>query len=321
MEQIPALDSGHTHDHGRSLAVINDFAGSTRDGLRALAIGVAGLAVTTVLQVVLLVLSGSVALLGDTLHKGVDVVGTAVVWVAFKVAGRERNDRYSFGYHRYEDLAGLVVVFLIAASAVLVVYESVVAFGSEEAIRRPWLVLIAGLIGAFGNEAVAQFKIRSGRRIGSAALVADGQHSRADGLSSLGVVAAAIGLMIGAHWLDALVGMAIGLLIAWTGFQSGREVLLRLLDHADPQLRTRLQERATDVGGIEHVNDLRIRQAGRTVHVVASVCVDASVSLVVAHAVAEELREIWLHALPGGSSVDIHVDPYSPGGAPVPHRR
>ena len=314
--QQPLRSAAHGHSH----TVLTDFAGSTRAGVRALAIGVAGLAATTVFQVVLLLLSGSVALLADTLHNGVDVLGTAVVWGAFRLASRERTERYSFGYHRFEDLAGLVVVLLIAASAVLVLYESVTAFGADVDIRRPWLVLLAGVVGFVGNEGVAQFKIRTGNRIGSAALTADGQHSRADGLSSLGVVAAAVGLMAGARWLDAAVGLGIGLLIAWTAVQAGREVLLRLLDHADPQLRHQLDHAAESVAGFEHVNDVRIRQAGRTVHVVASVCIDADTTLSASHCVSEQLRDAWLLVLPPGSVVDIHVDPYTLG-QPTPHRQ
>lgn len=310
---------GATPAHGHSHTVLTDFAGSTRDGVRALAIGVVGLAATTLFQVVLLLLSGSVALLGDTLHNGVDVVGTAVVWGAFRLASRERTDRYSFGYHRFEDVAGLIVVLLIAASAVLVLYESATAFGADSVIRRPWLVFVAGLVGFVGNEGVAQFKIRTGKRIGSVALTADGQHSRADGLSSLGVVAAAIGLLAGADWVDAVVGLGIGLLIAWTAVQAGREVLLRLLDHSDPDLRHKLDHAAENVVGFEHVNDVRIRQAGRTVHVVASVCIDANTTLSASHNVSEQLRDAWLEVLPPGSVVDIHVDPYTVG-EPTPHR-
>lgn len=319
MEQSEASAAASLGGHGHSHAVLSDFAGSTRAGLRALAIGVAGLAATTVLQVALLLVSGSVALLGDTLHNGVDVAGTAVVWVAFKISSRDRNERYSFGYHRFEDLAGLFVVLLIGASSALVLWESIRALTGEVEIHRPWLVLLAGLVGFAGNEAVAQFKIRTGRKIGSAALIADGQHSRADGLSSMGVVAAAVGLLLGAEWLDAVAGIGIGLLIAWAAYSTGREVLLRLLDHAEPDIRLALEKEAAEVAGIEHVNDLRIRQAGRTVHVVASVCVDATVTLPAAHGFAEDLREAWAHLLPDGSSIDIHVDPYTPG-TPTPHR-
>jgi cation diffusion facilitator family transporter len=298
------LEDSHGHSHTRSLDV------STRDGVRALKVGVAGLGLTTAFQVVLLLLSGSVALLGDTLHNGVDVAGTGIVWLAFIVTKRQRTTRFGYGYHRVEDLAGLAVVGLIAASAVLVIYESVRAFGEAPEIPRPWLVLVAGLVGFAGNEAVAQYKIRVGKRIGSSALVADGQHSRADGFTSLGVVAAAIGIMVDQPRIDAVVGLGIGVLIGWAAYESGRDVILRLLDHGDPEIRHQLEQAADEVAGFDHINELRIRHSGRTVHLVAHVCMPADYSLVQAHNVAEDLRQVWLAGLPPGSVVDVHADPF-----------
>jgi cation diffusion facilitator family transporter len=294
------------------------LAESTNEGIRALRIGVAGLALTAAAQTALLLVSGSVALLGDTLHNGVDVAATAVVWLAFVISRRDRTEGFSFGFHRVEDLASLIVVLLIAGGAGLVVYESVTAFGEEQAFERPVLVLLAGVVGLAGNEGVAQYKIRVGRRIGSGALIADGRHSRADGLTSGGVIAAAVGLMLGAGWLDATVGLFIGVLIAREAVVSGRDTLLRLLDHSDGETRQALVKIAAAIDGIEHVNELRVRRVGRISHVVASVCIPAEVTFARAHDITEELRHAWVHALPPGSVVDIHADPYSPGEA-VPH--
>jgi cation diffusion facilitator family transporter len=304
---------GHEH------TLAPTFSGSTSAGIRALKIGVVVLGLTTAAQAVLFALSGSVALLGDTLHNGVDAAGTGVVWLAFRYAARVRTRSFSFGYHRFEDLAGLIVVVLIVASAGLALWESAYAFRHDIDVRRPWLVLVAGVGGFFANEAVAQYKIRTGRRIGSAALMADGQHSRVDGLTSLGVVAAAVGLMVGADWLDAAFGLLIGLVIAWAAYRAGREVILRLLDHADPLLHEQLERVARQMPGIEHVSDIRVRHMGRTVHVVANVCVPAERPLRAAHDAAEDLRCAWLDILPPGSAVDIHIDPYTPG-IPLTHR-
>lgn len=302
------MKSGHEHGHGHSHVKSLDV--STRDGVRALKFGVAGLGLTTVFQIALLLLSGSVALLGDTLHNGVDVAGTAIVWVAFVVTRRQRTQSFGYGYHRLEDLAGLAVVVLIAASALLVVYESARAFGDPPELRRPWLVLVAGLVGFAGNEAVAQYKLRVGKRIGSSALVADGQHSRADGFTSLGVVAAAIGIMVDQPRIDAVVGLGIGALIGWAAYESGRDVILRLLDHGDPEIRHQLEHAAEEVSGFDHISDLRLRHSGRTVHLVAHVCMPSNYSLLQAHGVAEDLRDAWLHVLPPGSVADVHADPF-----------
>lgn len=296
---------GDGHSHAASLEV------STREGVRALKIGVAGLGLTTAAQAALLLVSGSVALLGDTLHNGVDVAGTAIVWIAFLATRRDGGPRFGYGLHRLEDLAGLVVVVLIAGSSVLVIYESALALGDPRDLERPWLVLAAGVVGFAGNEAVAQYKLRTGRRIGSSALVADGEHSRADGLTSLGVVAAAVGIMLDQPRVDAAVGLAIGLLIARAAVHTGREVVFRLLDHGDPDLRRELERVAESVPGFCHIRELRLRHAGRTTHLAAQVCMPAEYSLLRAHEVAESLRAAWLAALPPGSVVDGYANPYS----------
>lgn len=307
----------HSHSHGQGHSHAS-LELSTTEGVRALQIGVAGLGVTAALQFTILLFSGSVALLGDTLHNGVDVGGTAVVWAAFLITKRGRSNRFNYGYHRLEDIAGLVVVLLIAGSAALVLYESIDAFVHTKELSRPWLVLAAGAIGFLGNEGVAQYKLRVGNRIGSAALVADGQHSRVDGLTSLGVVAAAVGILVGQEWIDAAVGVAIGLLIAVVGYQTGRDVLLRLMDHGDPEVRHELEQAAEAVKGFDHINELRVRHSGRTIHLVAHVCMPSQYSLTEAHEVAETLRFAWLNVLPPGSIVDVHADPFDPG-AGSPH--
>lgn len=306
------MGATHTHQHNAGAAAL------TAEGLRAVRVGVAGLTLTMLAQAALLVATGSIALLADTAHNGIDVLGTLVVGVALGVSRRGRSERFGFGLHRSEDVAGLFVVALIGFSAALVLFESINGLSSGTPATRPWVVLAAGLIGFSGNEAVAQYKIRVARAIGSQALAADGTHSRSDGFTSLGVVAAAIGMLLGQQWIDPAAGVVIGIVIAWTGYQVARPLFVHLLDGADPQMVRRLGELSASVADIVHVNDLRVRHAGRTVQVVSSVCVPAYLSLDRAHVAAENLRGAWMHELPAGSTVDIHVDPYVPG-VPVPH--
>ena len=299
-----------------STAATDDpFADSTNAGIRALAVGVVGLTATAVIQATIYFATGSVALLADTLHNGIDLVGTAAVWLAFRLARRGRSDVFSFGYHRFEDLAAVFVAVLIAASAAIVFWEGFRALTGDSHVDNVGAVLAGGLVGFVGNEAVAIYKIRVGKRIESLALEADGKHSRADGLTSLAVVAAALGLMAGLEWADAAAGLAVGFVIARSAYVTGKESLVRLLDGSDPALSDQLMDRAAGVPEIKHVNDLRVRHTGRTVHVVASVCMDASTTLEVAHATAERLREDWQDCLPIGSAVDIHVDPYDVGAS------
>lgn len=309
-----AMGDGHAHRHGLHGAELP----STSEGLAAVRIGIVGLALTTLAQAALVVLTGSVALLSDTAHNGVDVLATVVVGLAFMVTRRQRTARFSFGYHRAEDLAGLFVVGLIGLSIGVVVYESIMALKTGSDVSHPWVVLGAGAIGFVGNEAVAQYKTAVGRKIESHALIADGAHSRADGLTSLAVVAAGIGVLSGFSWVDSVAGLLVAAVIGWTGYGPAREVFVRLLDGADVSLVERLTGLSAGVAGVEHVNDLRVRHTGRTTQVVASVCMPADFSLRRAHDVCETLRDAWLHALSAGSTVDIHVDPYQAGSL-VPH--
>jgi cation diffusion facilitator family transporter len=172
--------------------------------------------------------------------------------------------------------------------------------------------MAAGVVGFLGNEAVAAYKIRVGRRIGSLALESDGHHSRADGLTSVGVVAAGAGALLGFGSLDAIVGLVVAGVIGWSAYVMGREALVRLLDGSDPRLAGRLLLEAQVASGVEHVNDVRVRHSGRTVHVVLSICVEATSSLGAAHATAEALERRLMAVLPPGSAVDIHIDPYTP---------
>lgn len=306
--------AGHHHSHSFG----SDVAASTNEGLRAIRLGVAGLLLTTVLQAAILMFTGSVALLADTAHNGVDVLATLVVGVAFVVSRRQPTRRFSFGFHRAEDLATLIVVGLIVFTAGFVAFESVRGLRQHENIEYPWAVLAAGVVGFLGNEAVAQYKVRVGRRLGSEALVADGYHSRADGFTSLAVVAAAVGALVGFVWIDSVVGLIIAAVIGGAAYDTGRTLLVRLLDGADLAIIDGLTQASREVAGIEHLNDLRVRHVGRTINVIACVCMPARLSLNEAHSLAEQLRHLWMHQLPPGSTVDIHVDPYTPG-QPVPH--
>jgi cation diffusion facilitator family transporter len=134
-----------------------------------------------------LIISGSVALLADTHHNFADALAAVPLWIAFAVSRRSATRRYTNGYGRVEDPAGLFIVIMIIQSALLAGYESIRRFFAPQPIANLVLFLIAGVIGFAGNELVAVYRIRVGRRIGSAALVADGVHARAGRFTSLAV--------------------------------------------------------------------------------------------------------------------------------------
>ena len=295
----------------------------TDRGIRAIKWSLAGLALTALVQLLIVVVSGSVALLADTIHNFSDCLTAIPLWVAFVIGRRPATKRYSYGFERAEDLAGLFIVLVIAASAVLVAWEAIVRLMHPRPIDNlPW-VIAAGFAGFAGNELVAAYRIREGRRIGSMALVADGQHARTDGLTSLGVVAGAIGVALGFDRADPLAGLAIALVIVYVLWQAGRSVIHRILDGTDESTVVMLESVAASVAGVEHVTSARARWTGHGLNADLEIQVDPALTVGQGHAIAEEVEHELLHALPGLKGATVHVDPHdhSPPRGPVAHHR
>jgi cation diffusion facilitator family transporter len=292
-------------------------------GIRAIKWSLAGLAVTALLQLVIVMVSGSVALLADTIHKFSDCLTAIPLWVAFVIGRRPATKRYSYGYERAEDLAGLFIVLVIAASAAFVAWEAVARLMHPRPVDNlPW-VIAAGLAGFAGNELVAAYRIREGRRIGSMALVADGHHARTDGLTSLGVVAGGIGAALGFERADPLAGLAIAVVIVYVLWRAGRIVVHRILDGTDESTVVMLESVAAQVAGVEHVTSARARWTGHGLNADLEIQVDPALTVGQGHAIAEEVEHELLHALPGLKGATVHVDPHDhgPPRGPVAHHR
>ena len=223
----------HSHDHDRAVDPVLE---SSAEGLRALWISLAGLAATALAQAVVVALSGSVALLGDALHNAADALTAVPLGVAFLLSRRLPTRRYTYGYGRAEDLAGIVIVAVIVLSSAAAAYAAISRLLHPHPVTHLAAVAIAAAVGFAGNELVARYRIRTGRRIGSAALVADGLHARTDGFTSLAVLAGAGGVAIGWRWADPVVGLLITVAIGVVGWQAAREVGRRLMDSVDPAL-------------------------------------------------------------------------------------
>lgn len=294
------------HSHGAPTA--DEALEGSAEGIHAVKVSLAALFVTAALQMVIVAFSGSVALLADTIHNLADALTAIPLWIAFVVGRRPATRRYTYGYGRAEDIAGLAVVLMIALSAALAGWESVRKLLAPEPIQHLGWVMAAGVVGFLGNEAVAIYRIRVGRRIGSAALVADGQHARVDGLTSLAVLFGALGVMAGYPLADPLVGLAITVAIVFVLRDAAREVWWRLMDAVDPALVASL-ERAAQVPGVQQVGPVRVRWIGHALHAEATVEVDGSLSTREAHAIAEAARHSMFHAAPWLRSVEVHVDP------------
>ncbi|MGH9008284.1 MAG: cation diffusion facilitator family transporter, partial [Acidimicrobiia bacterium] len=303
---LRSLFSRHRHDSASS---IDSALESSEKGIRVLWISLVGLGATAVLQLVVALLSGSVALLNDTFHNFADALTALPLWLAFSLGRRRPSDRYPFGYGRAEDLAGGAVVAMIALSAVVAAWEAIDRLLHPTEVRYLGAVIVASLVGFAGNELVAQYRIRVGREIGSAALVADGLHARTDGLSSLGVLAGALGVVAGFERADAIAGLVIAALILSVLRQAAGAVVARLMDAVDPALAERARQVLTGVNGVQGVGRLRVRWIGHRLHAEAEISVDGDLPLSAAHRITEDARHRLLHDVPRLTSAIIHPDP------------
>ena len=301
---------GHDHEHGKVEAELY----SNREGLRAVQISTAGMLVVALIQFAIALIGGSAGLFADALHNTGDVLTTVALWIAFVVSNRAANARYTYGYHRAEDLAGIIIVLVIIASAVASAVESVLKLISGSAPTQIILSMAAALVGVAGNELLAQYKISVGRRINSVPLVADGQHSRIDGLTSLAAFIGLIGVALGLRLTDPIAGLVITVAILGVVYSTTRSVLSRLLDAVDPHIIPEIIDVASKTSGVEAITEPRARWVGHTLHIVLNIEVDPHLTLVQAHGIAEEVRHRLFHSIKGVSEILIHTDPASHHG-------
>ncbi|MCU4182836.1 cation diffusion facilitator family transporter [Acidiferrimicrobium sp. IK] len=329
-------DHGHGHEHpggvrGAVLSLLkphsHDAADSfdsaleaSAEGMRALKVSLAGLAVTAVIQVVIFSISASVALLADTIHNFADALTAIPLAAAFILSRRAPTSRYTYGYGRSEDLAGVAIVVTIAASSIVAAFEAVDRLVHPRSVHQLGWVAAAGVVGFLGNEAVARYRIRVGRRIGSAALEADGYHARTDGFTSLAVVVGAGGVAAGWRLADPIVGLLITVAILFVVKNAGRDIYRRLMDAVDPALVEQVRRVLAGVEGIVTVDSVRIRWVGHELHAVAEVSSDGSLSLAQAHDIAEHAHHHLLHEVPRLREATIHSSPAVQGGED-PHAR
>jgi len=303
----------HSH-HGHGHGVVDPSIATTDEGLWALKWSFVVLMATALLQAATVFVSGSVGLLADTIHNFGDAATAIPLGLAFLFARKQPNQRFTFGYGRVEDLAGVAIVLTILLSAIVAGYESVDRFFRPQGISHLWAVALASVIGFVGNEAVAIFRIRVGRRIGSAALVADGRHARVDGWTSLAVLLGVVGMWLGYPLADPIVGLIITIAIFGIVIQSGKEIFTRMLDGVDPDVIDEIRHAAAHVGEVKEVTDVRARWLGHRLHAELNVTLPSQITISAAHAIAEEVRHQLLHHLKYLSIVVIHVDPEEKSG-------
>jgi cation diffusion facilitator family transporter len=350
----PHLDHGHHHDHGHehhddhdhhdhrpgvlarlrhgvrphsheAADKVDAALEASSAGMRALWLSLGILGATAVIQAAVTALSGSVALLGDTLHNAADALTAVPLGIAFIAGRRPPTRRYTYGYGRAEDLAGVAIVVLIAASSALAAYEAVTRLMHPQRVSDLIVVAVAALTGFAGNELVARYRIRVGREIGSAALVADGLHARTDGFTSLAVLIGAGGVAIGWKWADPVVGLAITAAILVVLYQAAREVYRRLMDAVDPALVDQAERTLRATPGVLDVGLVRLRWVGHELWAECEIAVDGDITASAAHEIAVNAEHALLHTLPRLSAALVHTDPHARQGADphavlAPHR-
>lgn len=307
---------GHSHEHGHGHS--HDHAGRVDDalrdsdaGIRAVQISLVALTVTAALQVTIVLASGSVALLADTIHNFSDALTAIPLWIAFSLGRRHATKRYTYGLGRAEDLAGLFVVGVIGLSAIVAAAEAVHRLIHPAPLSHLGWVAAAGLVGFLGNELVALYRIRVGNRIGSAALRADGMHARADGLTSLAVVAGAAGVALGFPRADPIVGLLIAGAIVVVMVVAARDVFARLLDSVDPALVDTAYDTLARQPGVLGVQRVRMRWVGLRLDADVELDVSPQLSLRQAHELAHQAEHALAHAIPKLDIAVVHAYPAS----------
>lgn len=282
---------------------------NTKKGISTVKWSFIVLIATALVQMAVVYYSGSVALLADTVHNFGDAATAIPLWIAFKLAHRRPSKRFTYGYGRLEDLAGLAIVLIILFSVIVTGYESVNRLFHPLAVSNLWAVAVASLIGFIGNEAVAVYRTRTGKAINSAALVADGYHAMVDGLTSLAVFLGVLGVWLGYPWADPLIGIIIAGAIIFVAWRSMKEVFYRLIDGVDPEIVDEVRADAGRIAGVKEVTDVRARWLGHQLHVEINLAVSDDISVKAGHEIARDVQHQLIHRFDYLSGATIHVDP------------
>lgn len=313
---IKEIFAPHSHDAADS---VDDTLESTAAGIRTVKISLLVLGLTALIQIVIVVMSGSVALAADTIHNFADALTAVPLWIAFALGAKPATRRYTYGFGRVEDLAGSFVVAMITMSAIIAGYEAIARLIHPQQIEHVGWVALAGLVGFIGNEWIALYRIRVGHRIGSAALIADGLHARTDGFTSLAVLCSAGGVALGFPLADPIVGLLITAAILAVLRTAARDVFRRLLDGVDPAMVDAAEQALAARPGVQAVRSVRMRWIGHRLHADAELDVDPALDLAQAHRIAHDAEHELTHTVPKLTTALIHAYPAEHGSS-IPDR-
>lgn len=312
------VDYGSKHEHNHEISTVasavletlpKSSTMTTDRDISTLKWSFAGLLVTVFFQVVVVWYSGSAALLADMIHSFA-VAATAIpLFIAFSLARWKPTGRLSYGFGRVGDLAGILIVLTILASAVIAGYISIQRIIFPQPVINLWAVAVAAVIGFAGKGGVALFRIKAGREMGSSALIADGHHARTDGLTSLVVLLGVTGVWLGFPLADPIVGLVITLMILKIVWDAANLVSMRLLVGGEPAVVDDIIRLAKKTSGVAGVGDVRLLWLGYRMHTEVSISVDPTLGVAEAYDIAEHTREQLLQGVRHLSSATVHLRP------------
>ena len=320
-----ADDHGHKHGSGFSGWLRGTFGHShsivdkidqkmeTHErGIRALKISLVGLGLTAALQLIIVLISGSVGLMADMIHNFADAGTSIPLWIAFALARHGASRRYTYGYGKTEDVAGVVIILIIFFSACVAAYESVMKIIHPQPVTNLGWVVAAAVLGFLGNEAVAVFRIKVGKEIGSAALIADGQHARVDGFTSLAVLIGVIGVWLGFPILDPLVGIGITIAILFIVKNAAISIWVRLIDGIDPEILEKIEHAPRHITDVRGVRDVRARWIGHKVYAELAIEIDPTLSISQGNEIAVAVEKTLREHIPLVGGVAVRLFPAAP---------
>lgn len=322
---------GHPHDHGTGIwgiintvfhfhghsdkqqNLVSDPAMATTEGIRTVWLALAALSLTTIIQIIIVVASNSTALLADTVHNFGDALNSIPLLIAFYLARRAANNRYTYGYGKAEDVAGVFIVLSLVFSAGYAFYESINKLINPTPLNNLGWVALAAVIGFIGNETVAFLQIRVGKRIGSDAMIADGMHARTDGLTSLAVLIAVGGSWLGYPIVDPIIGIVIGITILFITVDACKTIWYRLMDAVEPALVDDVAHMVGHVQGVQHVRNVRIRWHGHQMHAEIEAVVDEDLTLKESASIRDAIAHEVQHVNPRITTIHTALTPCGHG--------
>lgn len=309
------MGAGHSHgEHGHSHVGVDSNIVKNKEATKVLMISLVAMLITAIFQAIIVAFSGSVALLADTIHNFGDALTSIPLWIAFVLSRRLPTKRFTYGLNRSEDLAGLLIILLIAISAVVAGYESIQRLINGSSFTNLWAVALASIVGFLGNELVAIYRIRMGKKMGSAALVADGDHARLDGITSLAVLIGVIGTWLGYPIVDPIVGLGITITIIFIVKDSVKTIFSRLLDGMEPKTIDLITASVEDVKGVVGITEVKARWFGHEIKADISIAVESDLSIKEGHNITKSVIHRLQHDVEHLGSVHVHIDPEEESG-------